>query len=64
MWVKGVGSFLFLISIPRPIEERRNRYEVIITKGKMRRTIHCVPNGNPETAAGPKARAVFMPAPV
>ena len=28
------------------------------------RTIQCESFGNPSTAAGPKARAVFMPAPV
>ena len=28
------------------------------------RTIQCESFGNPETAAGPKARAVFMAAPV
>lgn len=27
-------------------------------------TIHCELNGKPVTAAGPKERAVFMPAPV
>jgi hypothetical protein len=27
-------------------------------------TIQCEPFGNPDTAAGPKARAVFMAAPV
>jgi len=51
---------------PGNTKSARNRYEVM--KGasgiKCQRTIQCESFGNPDTAAGPKARAVFMPAPV
>ena len=72
MWVKGDCRLLFLFSPHKiSISLAKQKEETGTTERKKKSgsrgtglTIQCESFGNPDTAAGPKARAVFMAAPV
>ena len=70
MCVKGRFPFLPFLSSQmfdfgqqaKPEMDTRKREVAMVEKTRL--TIQCESFGNPDTTAGPKARAVFMAAPV